>query len=181
MRSIIAIGLIILSSILIFFNVVAKNSNYIGLKNIFKEQFKMFSSSKWQYVIVYVYPIFLSVGIDLLYVADCNMYQNIIVAISIFVSMLFAMMSILTAKDTSIYPTQKQRDNVESVLKETNNAVVFCVSLAVFEIILCLVAIAIQGTSYCVVNRILWGVIVYLFEILLLNMMIIVKRLSKVV
>ena len=167
-------------------NMLLKNSAFVGIRSIVKKYFSMFSKEKGQLLIVWLFPGMLALGIGILNVADKDMYQNIIVAVSIFVSMLFAMMSILTTRDLSVIEDVKQRERAKSVLRETNNSILFSVCLAVFEIILCLVSIATEKLQIDVrglsieVGRILWIVVVYLFEVVLLNMMIIVKRLSKI-
>ena len=94
---------------------------------------KLFRGNISQYMTFYLYPFFLALGISIIYTAEITMYQNVIVVVSIFVSMLFAMLSMLISKNYQGY-SQEQKERIKAVLKETNNAILFCVFICIMII-----------------------------------------------
>ena len=170
--------LIIISLVLLVKNCAFSSTNFLGIKGVFIKYISLFKGARWQFVTIYIYPIPLAVGISLIYNGSETVYQNIIVVISIFISMLFSMMSILSAKDMDKY-ADIQREKVVEVLRDTNCVIVFCTCIAIMDIILCLILLAIPLGKYHVLRGFLWTVVLYVFITVLLNILFIVKRLSK--
>ena len=114
----------------------------------------------------------------MLYVAEKEMYKDITVVVSIFISMLLAILSIITTKDLSKYePNQQQR--IKEVIKETSNAIVFCTAISIFIICVSLIMTAIDFGKYQYLARGVAIIIYYLLLVLLLNILLIVKRMGK--
>ena len=112
------------------------------------------------------------------YVAEKEMYKDITVVLSIFISMLLAILSIITTKDLSKYePNQQQR--IKAVIKETSNAIVFCTAISIFIICVFLIMTAIDFDKYQYLAKGVAVVIYYLLLVLLLNILLIVKRMGK--
>lgn len=112
------------------------------------------------------------------YVAEKEMYKDITVVVSIFISMLLAILSIITTKDLSKYePNQQQR--IKAVIKETSNAIVFCTAISIFIICVFLIMTAIDFDKYQYLAKGVAVVIYYLLLVLLLNILLIVKRMGK--
>ncbi len=122
----------------------------------------------------------MAIGISCIYIADVTMYQNIIVAVSIFVSMLLAMLSILTSKDYSKYNLEQQT-KIKMVLKETNNAIVFCTFISILIIMTSLIMIALSTLESQILLRTMAMLVYYLLQVLLMNILLIVKRMSKLI
>ncbi len=112
------------------------------------------------------------------YVAEKEMYKDITVVLSIFISMLLAILSIITTKDLSKYePNQQQR--IKAVIKETSNAIVFCTAISIFIICVFLIMTAIDFDKYQYLAKGVAVVIYYLLLVILLNILLIVKRMGK--
>ena len=106
------------------------------------------------------------------------LYKDITVVVSIFISMLLAILSIITTKDLSKYePNQQQR--IKAVIKETSNAIVFCTAISIFIICVSLIMTVIDFDKYQYWAKGVAVVIYYLLLVLLLNILLIVKRMGK--
>lgn len=176
----IGIVLIICSGLLMLIGLFQSKNNFIDLSNVFVEHLKIFRNARRQYLTFYLYPLIMAIGISCIYIADVTMYQNIIVAVSIFVSMLLAMLSILTSKDYSRHSLDQQA-KIKVVLKETNNAIVFCTFISILIIIVSLILIALSTLESKLVLRIMAILVYYLLQVLLINILLIVKRMSKLI
>lgn len=104
--------------------------------------------------------------------------------------MLFAILSILTSVDFSGY-NKIQKDKVNVVVLETVNAIVFdsilCLSLMLYSLVVTIInsidftAFSINETVLSIIKMFVSGIAYYLFVIILLTLMLIVKRMSKII
>lgn len=175
-------GLILIScsGLLILLGLFRKKNNFIDLRSVCINHFKIFKNARMQYFTFYVLPLFMAIGISCIYTADITMYQNIVVAISIFVSMLLAMLSILASKDISKYSDAHQ-EKIKNVLRETNNTIVFCTFVSIVIIVVSLIMIAISSTEMQMLKKIVASGVYYLIQVLLLNILLVVKRMGKLI
>ena len=126
----IGIILIVCAGICMLLGILSKKNSFVDLHNVISNHLKLFKNAKKQYLLFYVCPLIMSIGVALIYSADGIIYENIIMVVSIFISMLLAILSILATKDYSRYEGE-QLERVRMVLKETNNTIVFCVFISI--------------------------------------------------
>ncbi len=177
-ESTLGLVLMTISFFLISLGLFRRNSSFVELRKVFLEHMVLFKNARYQYLVFYVYPLIMSIGISILYVAEKEMYKDITVVVSIFISMLLAILSIITTKDLSKYePNQQQR--IKAVIKETSNAIVFCTAISIFIICVSLIMTAIDFDKYQYLAKGVAVVIYYLLLVLLLNILLIVKRMGK--
>lgn len=176
----IGVVLVVCAGLFMILGLLNKNNSFVDLNSVISSHFKLFKDSKKQYLVFYFWPLIMSIGVAFLYCADDIMYQNIIVVVSIFVSMLLAILSILTAKDYSKYDGERQ-ERIKIVLKETNNAIVFCVFISILIIIISMIMLALASVENDVINKIVSAVVFYLMQVLMLNILLVVKRMSKLI
>lgn len=176
----VGILLIVCAALFMIMGMMNKNNSFIDLNNIISNHLKLFEKSKKQYLNFYLYPLIMSIGVAFLYSADAMMYQNIIVVISIFISMLFAILSILITKDYSKYEGDKQ-ERIKRVLKETNNAIVFCVFICIIIMIISMIMLALESMKCDLANKVISTIVFYLIQVLMLNMLLIIKRMGKLI
>ena len=169
--------LIIIPCILIIQNLCAKNVSFIDLNKVFKEHMGIFKKNKYQYVIFYVYPLFISVGISYYFTPESSFMEQFNVVISILLSALLAIMSILINKDFSSVGIET-KEKAKAILKETNNAIVFDIAIGILLVIVNLVLFTID-IGNAVWAKIVAGISYYLFIVMLLNILLIIKRLSR--
>ena len=166
-----------ISFFLISLGLFRGNSSFVELRKVFIEHMALFKNARYQYLVFYIYPLIMSIGISILYVAEKEMYKDITVVVSIFISMLLAILSIITTKDSSKYESNQQR--IKAVIKETSNAIVFCTAISIFIICVSLIMTAIDFDKYQYLAKGVAVVIYYLLLVLLLNILLIVKRMGK--
>ena len=92
----IGFALIVVAIIPIIISIFSERRSFFNIKSIIKDHLKMFENCKNQYLIFYGSPFILSVGLALIYDAQDDFYNNLSVIISIILSMLFAVLAILT-------------------------------------------------------------------------------------
>ena len=160
-----------------------KNESFFNLRDVIKDHLGLFRNSKSQYVIFYISPLFFAVGLTMIYEAGETFYTNLSVIVSVLLSMLLAILSILTGKDYSSIEDDNQRKNIKRVTQETITAIVFDSMLCIFLLLYGLVMIVIDGVTFDaeVVKRIFAGIAYYNFAVMLLNLLLIVKRMSRII
>lgn len=160
-----------------------KNESFFNLRDVIKDHLGLFRNSKSQYVIFYISPLLFAVGLSMIYEAGETFYTNLSVIVSVLLSMLLAILSILTGKDYSSIEDDNQRKNIKRVTQETITAIVFDSMLCIFLLLYGLVMIVIDGVTFDaeVVKRIFAGIAYYSFAVMLLNLLLIVKRMSRII
>lgn len=172
--------LICSACVLLTISLFKKNDSFFNLREIFKQHFLLFRDARLQYLTFYVYPMILAVGISCFYIADATFYENLNVIVSILISMLLAIYSILAGKDIEKYD-ENRKVKIKTVIKETNNAITFSVVISIFLMFLSLVMVALGDIQYNILAMVFSILVYYLFIVLLLNILLIVKRLGKLV
>ena len=187
--------LIIIAIIPILFSFHNEHRSFFNIKTVIKDHLKIFKDCKSQYFIFYGSPLLLSVGLALIYDAQDNFYDNLSVIISIILSMLFAVLAILSNYD---YSEKKDDDSEtaeenhnrtttnEKVLKivnETTDSIMFETMICVFLLIYGMIVVIVRGVMplNVIVNKILTGISCFLFTVLLLDLLIVVKRMTKII
>lgn len=185
MTKIIGFFLALMSLTVIICSLLRKNDSFFNVRDVIKKHLSIFLDCKSQYVIFYIMPLFFAVGLSLIYEADMNFYENISVIISILLSMLLAILSILATKDYILSGDEKRNKRIIEVVKETINAIFFVALLCILVLSIGLVMnIILSMTSVPFINVIKYiivSILYYLFVVILLNVLLIVKRISKII
>ena len=107
---------------------------------------------------------------------------------SILISILFAILSILCGYDYSSVADERQKKNAKTVLRDTVNAIVFTAALSVFLLLYGLVFSVVSMDSFnewffdaTIAKRIVSGISYYIFTVILLNLLLIIKHMSKLI
>lgn len=179
---------IIIAIIPVLFSFHNEQKSFFNIKTVIKDHLKIFKNCKSQYLIFYGSPFLLSVGLAFIYDAQDNFYDNLSVIISIILSMLFAVLAILTNYDFSekIDDNQNQTTAPKKVLKivnETTDSIMFETMICVFLLIYGMIVVIVRNVMplNVIVNKILTGISCFLFTVLLLDLLIVVKRMTKII
>lgn len=177
-----------MSVILIFGSLLRKNESYFNLRSVIQRHFGLFKNCKFQYFVFYGFPLLLSVGLAILYEANNQFFSELNVILSILVSILFAILSILCGYDYSSVADERQKKNATDVLRDTVNAIVFTATLSVFLLLYGLVFSVVNMDSFnnwildaTMTKRIVSGMAYYIFTVILLNLLLIIKHMSKLI
>ena len=160
-----------------------KNESFFNLRDVVKDHLYLFYDCKSQYIVFYFSPLLFAVGLALIYEAGETFYTNLSVIVSVLLSMLLAILSILTGKDYSCISDDDQRENIQTVTQETITAIVFDSLLCIFLLLYGLAMIVIDGVDFDteIIKRVFAGVAYYNFAVTLLNLLLIVKRMSRII
>ena len=180
--------LVVVSVVLICGSLLRKNESYFNLRNVIRKHFGLFKNCKFQYWVFYGFPILLSVGLAMLYETNSVFFSELNVILSILVSILFAILSILGGNDYSSVADERQKKNAKAVLRDTVNAIVFTAVLSVFLLLFGLVFSVVSIDSFngwifdvTMAKRIVSGMAYYIFTVILLNLLLIIKHMSKLI
>ena len=190
METKIVIGLImlVLFVILMMLNFLKKHETFFNLREIVRHHLSLFDECKYQNVVFYGFPLLFAIGLALIYEADESFYSEISVVIGILLSMLLAILSILTGFDFSTVENKTQKEKVQKVVSETINAIVFDTVLCIFMMVYVLSIIVISGVDcswipidMTIVKACVSGLAYYVFTVILLTLLLIVKHMSKII
>ena len=127
-------------------------------------------------------------GLAILYETNDAFFSELNVILSILVSILFAILSILCGYDYSSVADERQKKNAKAVLRDTVNAIVFTAALSVFLLLYDLVFSVVSADSFnqwivdvTMIKRIVSGMAYYIFTVILLNLLLIIKHMSKLI
>lgn len=165
------------------FSLFKKNESFFNLYDIVKNHLYLFHDCPSQYIVFYSNPLLFAIGLALIYEAGETFYANLSVIISVLLSMLLAMLSILTQKSYALIADDNQRDKIQQVTQETITAIVFDSLLCIFLLLYGLAMIVIDGINFDngVLKKFFSGIAYYNFVVILLNLLLIVKRMSRII
>ena len=183
MIRIIGFALIIIAFLIIIVSICSRRQIFFNIREIIGEHIALFDRCRSQYIVFYGAPLLLSVGLALIYNPTAKLYDSISVIISVILSMLLAVLAIITSFDYSNYTNENTRSNILNVVKETTNAIMFETIICVLLLLYGMVVVVVQDvvTINAIVNRVLTGVTVFLFSVLILDLLIVVKRISRII
>ena len=180
--------LVVLSFLLIGGLLLRKNEPYFNLRSVIQKHLGLFRNCRFQYIVFYVFPLLFAVGLAMLCGANRSFFSELSVILSILISVLFAILSILCGHDYSAVSDEFQKKRAKGVLQDTMNAIVFTVFLCIFLLLYGLVFSIIGGLSFEwlpfdmeIIKRIVSGLAYYLIVVILLNVFLIFKHMSKLV
>ncbi len=177
--------LVLISSVIMIFSLLRKEEPFFNLQDIIKAHKHLVRGSEILFCII---PLCFAVGLSLLYTAGAQFYTEISVILGIFLSMLLASLSILSNYDFSTVTDANQREKGKKVVRETINAIMFDAILCVFLLLYGLIIIVLSGGDYSwipismnIIKTAVSAVAYYLFVVILLNLLLIVKQMSKII
>jgi len=185
---IIGIILSITSLLLIICILFKKNEPFFNLREILRNHLDVFSDCKSQYFVFYILPLFLSVGLSLLFSANVAFFTHLGVVLSIILSMLLALLTMLSGYDFSKFEDEEQRSNAEKTVKQTINAILFSCIIGIVLLLIGFIVIAANGKSVEwiplnieICKNVVSAFSYYLFILELLNLLLIIKSMSKII
>ena len=177
--------LVLISSVIMIFSLLRKEEPFFNLQDIIKAHKHLVRGSEILFCII---PLCFAVGLSLLYTAGAQFYTEISVILGIFLSMLLASLSILSNYDFSTVSDANQREKGKKVVRETINAIMFDAILCVFLLLYGLIIIVLSGGDYSwipismnIIKTAVSAVAYYLFVVILLNLLLIIKQMSKII
>lgn len=184
---------ILIIAIYLFTYCFIRKQDYINVSVIIKKQLLSIIKIKTErrrsdivnFINIYIIPLFLSFLVSLENIIKRQFYDNIIVILSILVSVFLTLISILTSK-TYKNKTEKQK----IIVKQTFLNVYFLTIISTILLILCFLKISIQVTNTILINNfdmilkyfniIFNTIVVYLILEIIIHLLIVLKRIEQI-
>ena len=164
------IGLIVIPLIIMIASAFRKYNNYLDVRKIITEQYKMLKGHKSTLIIIYILPILIAVGITRIKKIDIQIIDNVNVVLSILIAMFFSILSII------INFKDGKSENYKRTLKETNNTIMFEIILSVFLLICTFIYMFIEKIENDIILFAASLIIYYLSIVVLINIFVVMKR-----
>lgn len=181
----IGVSLVIASIIMILCCLLRKDEPFFNLRKVISEHLGLFKNCPSQYIVFYGIPLLFAVGLSMIYQAGAAFYSELSIVLGILLSMLLAMMSILSGYDFSTIQDEKQRKKGIEGVKQAVNAILFDSMLIIGLLLYGLTIIVVSGSTLPSVlysiKPVASGLAYYIFFVILLNLVLIIKHLSNLV
>ena len=152
------------------------NSNFLNIRKVFEDYLSIFKDAKKHLLVFWGVPILLAIAVVQVTDLTGKSADSMIVFLSILISAFFATLSILISKQTD-----QSSELYKQVLKET-------ASLVLLEIILCIAALIISMMLAIIDVAIpkVFLIILYFFDyylmfVMLINLLILIKRMKSLI
>jgi len=179
--NILAVVFIVLSAVCLALIVLQKENNFFNAQEVIKAQYAMLKTSKIHQLTFYIFPLFLSAGLAILFVPDEAFISSMITVVCMLLSILLAALAIIASSKVTKAVNEDQRNNICEVIKETIFSISYAAYLSVILLIYLLVLFAVQVNSLSpVLAAVLTGVGYYVFALIVLTLLIIIKRIWKI-
>ncbi len=164
--------LFLVSILILILNFFSRNNNFFDVRGVFKQHFAIFLGAPFQIVVFFITPLLISIGIVLIKTIDKDIINNINIVLSIFISMFFAMLSILTGIEKKAGNNSEYND----LLKETFNTIIFENILCLVILVISFVQLFINDYTVSLYLKIASFIIYYLIIVVVLNIFVVIKR-----
>ena len=186
--TIIGIALVASSLLLIAICLFRKREDFFNLRNIVQKHFDLFKNSKINYAVFYFLPGLFAVGLSILYSAAIEFYTELSVILGIILSVLLTILSILSNYDFSTVSDEQQKEKGRKVVEDTINAITFSTLLCIFLLLYNLVLIILRTCDLSwvtcdlsFIKAVVSAIAYYVFAVICLNLLLIVKQMSKII
>jgi len=176
--------LVSISIILVIFALFQNNSNFLDVRSVFTDHFKVFKDSPLQCIVIFGVPALLTIVALDEQILNKEIVDTLNIVLSILISMFFAMLSILSAlPQKTIREDQKKEVSGQNRVKEYNLLLIETFNSVMFECILCIIVLAtsvmllfIDDFSDSRQLKVISGAVYYLSLVIVLNIFVIIKR-----
>jgi len=165
-----------ISIIILLFCFTRKNNNFFDIRSIFKHHFSIFNRNLFQLFVFYFIPLLLAFGTLGIKTIDKYIINNVNIVLAIFISMFFAMISILYSTSSKENVTDEKR---KKLLHETINTILFECVLSIILLVISFIVLFIDDYNLSWPIVIVSLIIYYLLFVIILNVFIVIKRIKK--
>lgn len=175
-----AIAFVALSGIGITLIIMRKDLSFFNVLEVIQAQHQLLKDDKLHRFAFYILPIFLSFGLAVLYVPNDAFISSMVTVVCMLLSILLAALAIIASNNVTNVVNEDQRKSVSNVIRETVFLISYAAYLSVFLLIYLLVLFAMQVNAlHPILATVLTGVGYYVFALIILTLLIIIKRIWK--
>ncbi len=166
--------LFLIGAVILIFSFSLKMSNFLDIRKIFSDHFSVFKGNPLQLISIFIVPISFSIGIVKIRCVDAEILNNLNIVLSILIAMFFSTLSILCAFEDK----NNKNSAYKQLLKETFNATIFEAILCLLLLFISFISLFIREFEQSLYLQIISGSIYYLTIVVVLNILVILKRLK---
>lgn len=193
MTQLLGMALIALAVLYVLFYIFIKKYHFVNIKEIYQDYKKMFHRSKSDFYAFTIIPLLAAIGVELSFSINSQIVELICTTVSILLGLLFATLGVLASipasSDSNNFETnQGRKQTYKCVYQQSVQLILYLGVLSIAELIFLFAAIIISSSSYQMPTSIynwlrLFGsiVIYYLAFSILLNCLIVFKRISLII
>ncbi len=167
--------LVVLGLLFMLITFSVKLGNFVNIRDIIKKHLSFFKNNKLQFISIYIVPIILSVYMGTIHLINKELLNNLIIILSILISMFFAVLTILCSIDI-----KNKNDVYKELLNETYTSTVFEIIICIFLLLISFAALFMGKGFNELIDTIASDTIYYLTFILILNIFVIIKRIEVI-
>lgn len=174
---------IIISTFIVIIYMFQKNNNFIDIKRIVSNHFKIFDKSVWQILFFTIVPILFSIG----FLIEQRLNDTILNCLSVIFSILLAMFFSILAVLLSIQSNFNQKNTQKNMYNNTLLVIEQCTDTVIYEILLSIVILfllflfVVFEKSMATWVKYVSTFFVYTFSnSVILNIFILIKRLKSI-
>ena len=178
---IIAAILVLISIVIIGAFMLFDSKGYFDIRKIFEQYIDIFNRSKFKIIFLYVILLILSIGIGIIEIINDALIDNITLIISILCGAFLAFIPFVMDLQVKGVRSLKREIYIKAC-EETNCVLIFELLISVIELFFCFIymflypKINLNDTIYQITMSILSSCIYYLVFIILLNILLVLKR-----
>lgn len=151
-----------------------KTGNFLDIRSVFKEHFHIFKKNLLQLISIFFVPILFSLATLRIRCIDAEILNNLNIVLSILIAMLFSILGMLCA----FVDKENNSEKYHQLLKETFNSTIFEVILCLLLLLISFITLFIRKFQQTFYLQIVSGSIYYLAMVVVLNILVIVKRIK---
>lgn len=179
--------LIVVSIIIMAVALLQRNSNFLDVRSVFISHFKEFRDSPLQFLAIFIVPLLLAIATSNKYLISVTIVNNLNLILTIFMSMFFAMLSILSAFNYKKIDDNKKDDvtannhvkKYNQLLKQTFNSIMFECIVCILILVIGFCLSLMNDFSFSYPLAIISCIVYYLFLFVLFNIFVVIKRIKK--
>ena len=152
-------------------------SNFLSINRVFKDYKSIFSQAKKHLLIFWGIPALFAIALTQISTLSETVSESILVFLSILIAAYFSLLSILVSQQGF----QNVCENYKRVLKESASIVLLEIILCIFAIIITLATMILESGIPAWLMQIISFTDYYLIFIMLLNTLILIKRIKALI
>lgn len=152
-------------------------TNFLNIKRVFSDYYKIFSGAKTHLLIFWGVPILFSLALIQVALISGTISENILVFLSILIAAFFSMLSILVSQQANVDSSTQ----FKIVLKESASIVLLEIILCIFALIITLAASILGSTIDDWLSIAISFADYYVIFVMLLNTLILIKRIKALI
>lgn len=165
--------LCVIGGLVLLLSLLPKNSNFLDIRSIFAQHFKVFKGNVLQFISIFMVPAIFSIGIVQVCCVEKEILNNLNIVLSILIAMFFSVLSIL-----STFDGKANGNKYQQLLTETFTATIFEIIICLLLLLISFFVLFVGVFEKTVFFKIVSGIIYYLTIVVILNILVIIKRIK---